>query len=95
MLEPIDQVAAKLTMLEFVLEATVADRLSLLPLDNSKKWKEDFVRLSRIATLPDNLTPASNEMLVEIFQCSCRMAEHFVEKVARRETLIRKARGDV
>ena len=90
MITPIDEAFARLSMLEFALEVMFANKLASDPMQSSQKFKDDFVRLMRAGKLPDKFNTYRDEVKeAEISQRAIQMAEHFIQKVTVRETLIR------
>ncbi len=80
-------------MLEFALEIVIANELSRVALDISQRWKENFVLMMKNPKLPNSFTPNSEQVEADIFNRSNQMAERFVEKLAKREALIRAELG--
>ena len=84
-----DGVFARMSMLEFCQEIIVANFLANTTEDISKKWKDDFLRLSRTPNLSEKFSPASEQKEAQLVEIGVKMSERFVKKVTIREALIR------
>jgi hypothetical protein len=84
-----DGVFARMSMLEFCQEIIVANFLANTTEDISKKWKDDFLRLSRTPNLSEKFSPASEQKEAQLVEIGVQMSERFVKKVTIREALIR------
>ena len=88
-LEPLNEIAARLTLLEFALEVLFAREMASLPSDQSKHAKAAFLDLmSRpYGALTGDMQEA--QQLRTIADRSVELAERFVHKVTAREATLR------
>lgn len=88
-LEALDEIAARLTMIEFALEVLFAREMASLPADLSEHAKAAFIEImSRpYGAMTGDINEA--QQLRAIAERSVELAERFVHKVTAREAFLR------
>ena len=92
MITPINEVAARLTVLEFAMVQEISSRLSELDPDESLLWKSKFVHLFMSHMVPEDILLSNEQDEAEFLEYLKNRLQIFIRNVAALESLNRGAR---
>jgi hypothetical protein len=90
--DPVEEVFARLSMLEFALEVIYANWLAGRPAKESEAFRRDLVEKNKRGYGRLTVDPQAVESMQRIVQRSNKMMERFAHKVATREREFREQR---
>ena len=95
MLTPLEEIYAKVAMLEFATEVMMANLLSAAKPEVSNKVRDDFIARLRSGYFSGEFSSHEQEQKeAEIRAFAVQLAEKFVQRVAEREAAVREKRAD-